>query len=193
MTDWHALFRAIDTSRPSSGLADAGASDTIDTIDTKPERGVEQGGIVNCVNCVTAPEGRRPSDKGKPAKAAKPAKAEWTANDWLAFYSERASIAEHYAGLSRPQAEARAFECCIAEWLSQTALDTSPEDDCVWCGAPDRPYRMVVPFGSASAGHAWLHPECWPAWHRHRREQAISALVVLGITPPKAGTAEPGR
>ena len=31
----------------------------------------------------------------------------------LGFFDERAAIAQHNAGLSRAEAEARAFECCI--------------------------------------------------------------------------------
>ena len=43
----------------------------------------------------------------------------WSSEDWQVFFDERASIAEFDAGLPRPQAEAHAFGCCVAEWLPQ--------------------------------------------------------------------------
>ena len=45
-----------------------------------------------------------------------PAK-DWAAEDWRAHFDERAAIAEFDGGLSRPEAEALAFEHCVAEWL----------------------------------------------------------------------------
>jgi hypothetical protein len=43
----------------------------------------------------------------------------WTAEDWQVFYDERAGIAEYNGGISRDEAEARAFEWCIHEWMEQ--------------------------------------------------------------------------
>ncbi len=39
------------------------------------------------------------------------------AEDWRALFDERAGIAEHNGGLARADAERRAFECCVMEWL----------------------------------------------------------------------------
>jgi hypothetical protein len=39
----------------------------------------------------------------------------WSAEDWRAFFDERAGIAEFEGGLPRDRAEARAFACCLAE------------------------------------------------------------------------------
>lgn len=39
-----------------------------------------------------------------------------SAEDWQAFFDERAGIAEFDGGQSRTQAEARAYACCVAEW-----------------------------------------------------------------------------
>ena len=38
----------------------------------------------------------------------------------------------------------------------------------------------VVPFGVGEQ-HAWLYPCCWPAWHRHRRADALAALRAFGL------------
>ena len=52
----------------------------------------------------------------------------------------------------------------------------------------DRSDHVVVPFGTDN--HAWLHPECWPAWHEARRSQAIVALRVMGF---KEGSVQLGN
>ena len=39
----------------------------------------------------------------------------WSAEDWRAFFDERAGIAEFDGGLSRTEAEAGAFTHCVAE------------------------------------------------------------------------------
>jgi hypothetical protein len=41
----------------------------------------------------------------------------WSAEDWQVFFDERAGIIEFDGGVSRPEAEAQAFECCFVEWL----------------------------------------------------------------------------
>src|SRR4051794_39361528 len=56
----------------------------------------------------------------------RPGGAEWTAENWRAFFDERAVTAELDGRLSRPQAEARAFACCIAEWLNRRRASTRP-------------------------------------------------------------------
>ena len=40
----------------------------------------------------------------------------WDPDDWRAFFDEQVRIAE-YDGLSRPAAEARAYDSCVAQWL----------------------------------------------------------------------------
>lgn len=49
----------------------------------------------------------------------KPARDGWSAEDWLAFFDERAAIAEFDGGLSRASAEASAFACCVAKWFNR--------------------------------------------------------------------------
>ena len=39
----------------------------------------------------------------------------------------------------------------------------------------------VLPFGVEPEAHAWLHAECWPAWHQRRQAQATAALREMGI------------
>ena len=43
----------------------------------------------------------------------RPGRDGWSAEDWQAYFDERAGIAEFDGGQPRPEAEARAFECCV--------------------------------------------------------------------------------
>ena len=104
----------------------------------------------------------------------------WTAEDWQARFDERAGFLEHDDGLSRVEAEVQAFECCIVEWLNRNPSSSST-GRCAWCGKPETPSAMVLPFG-AGEHHAWLHGECWAAWYQRRREEAVLALREMGIT-----------
>jgi hypothetical protein len=107
----------------------------------------------------------------------------WSAEEWRAHFDERAGIAEFDGGLPRPQAEARAFACCVVEWLNRN-FDRSPPGSCLACGGADRAHDVLLPHGSEPAGPAWLHSRCWPAWHAGRRAEAIAALKAMGITAP---------
>jgi hypothetical protein len=103
---------------------------------------------------------------------------EWDSADWQAFFDERAGIAEFDGEVSRQEAEDHALECCVVEWLNRYREPSSPSQ-CAHCGRTDRSDHVVVPFGTVH--HTWLHPECWAAWHKTRRVQAIAALSLMGI------------
>jgi hypothetical protein len=68
-------------------------------------------------------------------------------------------------------------ENCIAQWLDQHP-NPSPAGCCAYCGQPEWTGAMVVPFGVTPGTHAWLHPDCWPAWHERRRDEAKRALLL---------------
>ncbi len=108
------------------------------------------------------------------------AEGNWTDEDWRAFYDERAGIAEFDGGQTRAKAEALAFECCITEWLNRH-LEPSDYGHCAWCGSSDRGGHVVVPFGTESHGHTWLHPECWGDWRAARNAKVVAALASMGI------------
>jgi hypothetical protein len=115
----------------------------------------------------------------------RPGRDGWSAEDWQVFFDERASIAEFDGGLPRPQAEAHAFGCCIAEWLNQNPVSSSP-GRCLGCGGGDRDHDPLLPYGVESTGHVWLHSRCWPTWYESRKVQAVAALANLGIAKPPA-------
>jgi hypothetical protein len=111
----------------------------------------------------------------------------WLAEDWQVFFDERAGIAEFDGGLSRAEAEARAFACCVAEWLNHNPTPSVP-GRCLGCCDGERTCEPLLPFGTDTSGHAWLHRLCWPAWHGAREAEAVAAMCRnLGV---HAGQAE---
>jgi len=110
----------------------------------------------------------------------RPSSDGWKAEDWQAFYDERAGVAEFDGGACRRDAEASSYECCIVEWMNRHPESSDPEH-CAWCGRQDQSGHTVVPFGTDGRGHAWLHPECWARWHQDRRERAQRSLAAMGI------------
>jgi hypothetical protein len=120
----------------------------------------------------------------KPAIIAllRPTNSGWSVEDWQAFFVERAAIFEFDGALSRADADSSAYESCVTEWLNRNPAP-SPPGHCTWCGGSETRDAVVLPFGVQPGTHAWLHAECWSAWHRARREDAVSALRALGIVP----------
>ena len=106
--------------------------------------------------------------------------AHWTGEDYAAFFCERAAIAEFDGGLSRLEAEAQAFECCVMEWLNRN-LVCSPSDHCLGCGKAEQTNYPLLPFGAHANGHAWLHEGCWSEWCQARKVQAVAALLSMRI------------
>ena len=107
------------------------------------------------------------------------------------YFEERAAVAEFDGGLSRNEAEAQAFECCIVEWLNRNPTPSAP-GRCAWCGQTEANGAVVVPYGTEPGTHAWLHTECWPAWQEFRRFQAQKALNRMGIRNLSDGCIVPG-
>jgi hypothetical protein len=110
----------------------------------------------------------------------RPADDGWSALDWWTFLRERARMAAIH-GLTGIEAEARAFDCCVVEWLNRNPV-RSPPGRCLGCGQAEHSHDPLLPFGIESSGHAWLHSRCWPSWHAGRKADAVAALTKLGIT-----------
>jgi hypothetical protein len=115
----------------------------------------------------------------------------WSARAWQAFFDERAGIAEFDGGLSKEDAEARAFACCVSEWLNRNPVHSRPRR-CLACGDPGLNDDPLLSFGSEPTGHAWLHSRCWTGWYAGRRAEAILALAAMRIEvpPDSIGNAE---
>ncbi|MHC2626351.1 hypothetical protein ACVIW2_008383 [Bradyrhizobium huanghuaihaiense] len=102
----------------------------------------------------------------------------WSEEDWLAFFDERAGIAEFDGGMERRDAEARALECCVVEWLNRNPV-CSPPGRCLHCGGSEATLDELVPFGTELSGHVWLHSRCWAAWHGNRNAMAAAVLSAI--------------
>jgi hypothetical protein len=141
---------------------------------------------------ITSEPDKNSRGEGVAAKAAKPAKIEplfeflrpgndgWATENWRARFAERAAVAELHCGLSHAEAELGAFEAVVIEWLNANP-SPSPAGRCGWCGRSETMGAVVLPFGTEPGTHAWLHAECWPAWHQARQADAIAALRAMGI------------
>jgi hypothetical protein len=110
---------------------------------------------------------------------------QWTATDWRVYFEERAGFAEFEGRRLRQHAEAIAFEWCVAEWLRQHPAPSGPSR-CAWCHRQDLAGHTIVPFGTDSQDHTWLHPECWDEWYASRKTVAAAALASMGLMPPGA-------
>lgn len=110
----------------------------------------------------------------------RPADDGWSTLDWLTLFGDRVRMAMVH-GLTENEAEARAFTCCVVEWLNRNAVRSFP-GRCLGCGQAEHSHDPLLPFGIEDSGHAWLHSRCWPAWHAGRKADAVAALTKLGIT-----------
>jgi len=117
----------------------------------------------------------------------RPSRDGWSAEDWQVFFDERAGIAEFDGSLSRTEAEAYAFECCVVEWLNRHPCPSTPTR-CAQCDGLGSTSAVVLPFGTEPGRHVWLHAECWATWQAARRGQAMKALALMGINPPVPST-----
>ncbi len=107
--------------------------------------------------------------------------ARWDADDYQAFFDERAGVLEFEAGLACVEAERRAFSEIAQQWLSQNpAPATFPRGGCVHCLDDDQRGNPLLPV-LAAGGHTFLHDRCLDAWRTFRREQAETALRQLGV------------
>ncbi len=111
------------------------------------------------------------------------------AEDWRAYFDERAGVAEHDGGLSRVDAEQQAFEGCVVEWLWRNPPPASGPERCAYCGEPlseagadgDQVNFPGLPYLTGNGGHTWLHTGCHGDWTVLRRAAAVAALAILGL------------
>jgi hypothetical protein len=107
--------------------------------------------------------------------------ARWSAEEWRAYFDERAAIAEYDGKLCRGDAEALAFACCAVKWLEDT-FAPSPPGQCLSCGGIDPPFRR---YGVGMMTPVYFHHHCGIAWRHARRSQAVAALKNYGIYPSR--------
>ncbi len=110
--------------------------------------------------------------------------SDWSAEDWRAYFDERVGTAEHDGGLSRADAEQRAYECCVVEMLWQNPPSASGPERCAHCSELlGEPGRDGLPYLTGDGGHTWVHSGCHGDWTAQRRSEAVAALAFLGLRP----------
>lgn len=62
----------------------------------------------------------------------------------------------------------------VPRWIDDNHMSTD-SDCCALCGKGETTGAAVVPFGGTTAGHVWLHPECWSEWMEGRQAEARAA------------------
>jgi hypothetical protein len=111
----------------------------------------------------------------------RPASDNWTAEDWQAFFDERAGIRQNDGGLTWADAERLALEDTIDRWLSCHPAEPTPaEAGCTHCGRRDRAGAVLLPF-FARGDHIWVHDVCWRTWYQERKRVAREALLATGL------------
>jgi len=75
----------------------------------------------------------------------RPGTCGWSAEDWHGFFEKRAGIAAVEARLPHEEAEARAFACCVTEWLNRK-LAQSPPGRCLGCGGSEHGLMSSSPM-----------------------------------------------
>ena len=110
----------------------------------------------------------------------RPLGGEWSTDDWLTFFDERAAIAEFDCHLPRPQAYRRVFAFCVPVWLFPNPTYSSP-DRCLICEKSAKTDDPLLAIGVVGAGQAWLHGDCVSAWHSARLAAAVAALSGMNI------------
>src|SRR5690242_16014025 len=94
----------------------------------------------------------------KPAIIAwlRPGQDGWSAEDWQVFFDQRAGAANLVAGLPPQEAKARAFACCVVQWMNRNGVRSDPAR-CLFCGGGDHQHDPLLPHGIDLTGRAWLH------------------------------------
>jgi hypothetical protein len=88
----------------------------------------------------------------------------WGADDWRAFYNERAGIREFDGHLSRREAERLALADCAEHWLLRNSpAPHCPENGCWQCGQAGTDADGADPLTTRNCrgGVFWIHPRCW--------------------------------
>lgn len=116
----------------------------------------------------------------------RPAVDGWSAKDWWEYFEERAGVAEFDGGLTRDEAEKRAYDCCVGQWLELNPVRSAPGR----CESCSESTGLLLPYLTGGSHidpwHTWMHQECSTHWHEARKAKAASALLGMGILPTES-------
>ena len=97
-------------------------------------------------------------------------------------YEERAALGEFDHGLSRPEAEHRAWESAITMYLNACPGAAQNAANCPACQR--RLGDDAVPLLRPGGGHTLVHARCTARYLAERRAAAAKVLVAAGIPQP---------
>jgi hypothetical protein len=106
----------------------------------------------------------------------------WTADDWRAFYDERAGIREFDGHLPRQEAERLALADCAGHWLLRNSpAPHSPENGCWQCGRAGTDADGADPLitRNCRGGVFWIHPRCWADYDAAADAAARAAIGTI--------------
>jgi hypothetical protein len=149
------------------------------------------GSLLDTIKAVakTVRSERRPNEinekneKTPSQGSAKPISATWTAEDWRVYYLERAAIREYDGGLTRAEADRRAWRETANRWWHEHGSRSAP-NICCGCGKPVSG-ADAIPLPHDQRVH---NADCMSQFGRRWLNEAAEALAKFGIpTPPSYG------
>jgi hypothetical protein len=105
--------------------------------------------------------------------------SEWDRHDWLAYFDERAAIAEYDGGFGRLDAELNALEDCVDHWLVKHPPAIPETFLCLECLLPVLRNQTPIEVAGAFGRCGLLHPQCAAGWKVTRRIEARRQLSWL--------------
>ena len=103
----------------------------------------------------------------------------WKAEDWRTYYLERASIREYDGGLTRAEADKRAWRETANRWWHRHGFRAAP-GTCIGCGRPASA-AAAFPLPHGQRAH---DADCVAAFGRRWLSEAAGALAKMGTQTP---------
>jgi hypothetical protein len=109
----------------------------------------------------------------------------WTPEDWRVYYLERAAIREYDGGLTRAEADRRAWRETANRWWHEHGF-RAPTGICCGCAKPVS-LAEAIPLPHEQRAH---NADCVAAFGRRWLKEAAEALAQFGIPAPQGYSPE---
>jgi len=121
--------------------------------------------------------GKMLADRAEAVRRRRNEVVEWSADDWAAFYDERAAIRQHDGRHTREDAERLALIDCIYEWQRLNCPPPGDPVQCWHCGKAASADTLASL--NCRGGVFWIHPSCVGEYNSTRKAAAIEALRAI--------------